>query len=138
MRVSDRNLLVKEIERKLKCNDPTKEDIVAKIIKKYKLEDLYKEMEILENIEKDLDDAKNINYKNKKFLLEKACNKMGLIDSFVTDHPSMYDFNNKAIRVYREENPIPSRQEIETAIFFANDGEDMTKLLNKVLKQFKK
>lgn len=139
MRVSDRNLLVDEIERKLKEELPDKNTIILEVTKEkelqYQIDDIkatYRKYKAHQARMKTAEETMNSILLDFRKSIGNDSKYLGYTggDKHEQLLNEIYDYGKNKYK-------IPSRQEIETAILFAGE-KDMIKLLNKVLKQFKK
>lgn len=139
MRVSDRNLLVDEIERKLKEGLPDKDIIVAEVVKDKELQDQINDMKAVYR--------KYLSHKARMQAAEDTMNASLLAFRKSIDNPNTYlgysggnkheQLINEIYAFGKEKYSIPSRQKIETTILFASDEANMNELVNKVIEQLK-
>jgi NACalpha-BTF3-like transcription factor len=139
LKVSDRNLLVDEIERRLKEGIPKKEELEKAALKHFKLTSHVRSIDTytkkIEELEVDLKELEG----KRRVLIQDAKISLGFKDPYVYSYNTSVTVINDAVILYKEQKyKFPSRKEIVTAVLLTQGGDDMSTLMNKIIEQFKK
>lgn len=138
LRVADRQLMVDEIIKQLEIKLASKKEQWNTIVER---ENIAEDLHSIEDIGQQI---RNCNIKINKLQDSKKSEIEDLEKKFNFKYNGYYNSNGRNINDLKEHllklngAAIPTRKEIETAIFLAQGGSDMSTLMNNIIKQFSK
>lgn len=134
LRVSDRDLLVDEILKRLKKEYPTRDERLKNIIKEQGLKKSFEKIDQYSQKLEELEQQKEALEETRSSLIKDLEKQVGYDNSSTWRRRDYSKIEEYLLSV---NDTLPSKKQLETAILLAQGGDDMNALMVSIIEQFK-